>query len=551
VEGDGDQATVIATTTPAAAATSAAAATDGQEDSEDIEHLDLTELKGLKVPEYEDANAEVEEQQDMPGISPDAKCYICGGDTYGDEDPLLLCEGCHRVIHSTCMDDMLPEGKQHKGQYKCVDCLPFDLADDPFSIVGRGKYKDAAEDFELLEYLRSGRMATCKPRIKSRSELYEWDSSSGTLQTKDGRIVPSMDQRAPLIMAAHVRLGHRASRAVSDALRQQFQWKGMREQVKEVIATCERCIGKGAKPIVSAQLNSIPAEPLFHKWTIDLIGKLPTDETEGWEYILVGVDSFSRWLEVVGLKDKESATVARALKGSIFYRYGPPKILACDRGGEFMGAVKELCEEFGTKLVRGAPYHPMSQGIVERANKSLQEALFSYVSGDTKHRWGDYLYQSAAAAGRMVLHSSTGHTPYQLLFGREPPGPVSLASVPSLQQGSAPSPAQAQEIQGSTSKRKAAIDRAAPKVAKKQEAAQKKQKRDYAARTASKQVTPPPTPGSYVMVKISRTKKGDDKTAGPFLYVAPSTKTDYGILRDGKDELFEEAHRDMLVISPK
>ena len=44
----------------------------------------------------------------------------------------------------------------------------------------------------------------------------------------------------------------------------------------------------------------------------------------------------------------------------------PPKRLHTDNGKEFQGDVKRLCEKWGVQTVYGRPYHPQSQGGVER-----------------------------------------------------------------------------------------------------------------------------------------------------------------------------------------
>lgn len=50
-------------------------------------------------------------------------------------------------------------------------------------------------------------------------------------------------------------------------------------------------------------------------------------------------------------------------------------VLQPDNGGEFKKAVQKLCEKLSVKIVRGAPYHPQSQGKVERSHRALRKKI--------------------------------------------------------------------------------------------------------------------------------------------------------------------------------
>jgi len=52
--------------------------------------------------------------------------------------------------------------------------------------------------------------------------------------------------------------------------------------------------------------------------------------------------------------------------------FGPPRILQCDNGKEFKGALLILVKEYGIQIVHGHPRHPQSQSLVEQANGVLK-----------------------------------------------------------------------------------------------------------------------------------------------------------------------------------
>lgn len=536
---------------------------DSRPDSDD-ETTVTAVLHGLPLPAYESTQSAAQSAGVAP-VPASAACSVCKGTDPAPGDPLVMCEVCKRLTHASCMEDMLPIGLQPKGDYKCPACCPYELPEEATHGQVRGQYLDVMRDRETLDHLMY-RSPVSTSRVSSRAAFYTFDPQSQHVKTKDGRIVPVPEQRTVLAKAAHIRLGHRGARAVADALRLQFYWKGMRDDVRAVIASCSKCAVKGARPLIDKHLHSIPPQPLFEKWTIDLIGPMEQDTVTGNKYILVMVESWSRWTEVAGIPNKQSDTVALALKSHIFYRYGPPKQLACDNGGEFMGAVNELCSEFGTTVVRGAPYHPMSQGAVERANRTLQASLFSLISPDSKNRWMSFLDQAVYSA-RILTHSFTGYPPYFILFGRQPPAVIPFtapgqASLLGDNIEGSPTAATATTVSGAgrtaapvsalaldMARRQQSQALAQPRVEERQAKAQKKNQNDYASRVAaSGEETALPASGTLVYVRITgRKRKGDSGTRGPFIFVGPAGTAGQCTLRDGDGQEFAERTNNIIV----
>ena len=75
-------------------------------------------------------------------------------------------------------------------------------------------------------------------------------------------------------------------------------------------------------------------------------------------------DHFSHYAWLHPLRTKESKRVAKVMADWFMYT-GYPKILQCDNGGEFNGALLELCEKVKVKVVNGAPYKPSTWCSVE------------------------------------------------------------------------------------------------------------------------------------------------------------------------------------------
>ena len=71
----------------------------------------------------------------------------------------------------------------------------------------------------------------------------------------------------------------------------------------------------------------------------------------------------------IPIKDKCADTVADVLVNKIILRFGMPLVIHSDQGREFeKGLMKSLCSLLGCVKTRTAPYHPESNGMVERFN---------------------------------------------------------------------------------------------------------------------------------------------------------------------------------------
>ena len=78
----------------------------------------------------------------------------------------------------------------------------------------------------------------------------------------------------------------------------------------------------------------------------------------------------------------------------------------------------ELCDIWGIQKTRTTPYHPQGNGVVERGNKDLGDALRSLLLHRDDTDW-DILLPQIMRSIRSSPHSVTGETPNFLMFGRE------------------------------------------------------------------------------------------------------------------------------------
>ena len=108
---------------------------------------------------------------------------------------------------------------------------------------------------------------------------------------------------------------------------------------------------------------------------MELVGPLP-ETARGNKWILALSDHFTRWQNALALPDATAPTVATGLKEHAFCYFGLPEQIHSDQGAQFEGELMvELCDIWGIKKTRTSPYHPQGNGVVERGNRTLGDAL--------------------------------------------------------------------------------------------------------------------------------------------------------------------------------
>jgi transposase InsO family protein len=170
---------------------------------------------------------------------------------------------------------------------------------------------------------------------------------------------------------------------------------------------------KGAEP-----LHPLPVVDAFERWSLDFIGRLPVT-ANGNRWIIVAVDSATKWVVARALKEATGTEVAKFIYEEIVSQFGVPNEVLSDRGANFAAHLLEsYLTTMGIKHKMTSAYHPRSNGAVERVNGTLGKMLTKFCAGRV-HKWDTFLHQ-VLLAYRTQKHKTTGFTPAFLVFGKEP-----------------------------------------------------------------------------------------------------------------------------------
>lgn len=234
-------------------------------------------------------------------------------------------------------------------------------------------------------------------------------SQLGYLVLRGTRIVVPETLRLKCVELAHQ--GHLGIVGTKQQLRTKVWWPHMDKDVEKYVKSCHGC------QIVDGTTRSEPISPTplplgpWQDLAIDLMGPLPTNH-----YVLVVVDYYSRYYEIVVTKDISTENIIDSLE-DMFSKHGLPCSITSDNGPQFISAqFAKYLEENGIQHRRVTPLHPAANGEVERQNRSLLKRIkiAHSESKDWKRELRTYLL-----AYRSTPHATTGKSPAEMMFNRK------------------------------------------------------------------------------------------------------------------------------------
>ena len=124
------------------------------------------------------------------------------------------------------------------------------------------------------------------------------------------------------------------------------------------------------------------------------------------------------------MKPVDAEKVAMELV-KVFARVGVPGEILTDQGSNFTSQLlEELYRMLHIQPIRTSPYHPQTDGLVEHFNQTLK-AMLRKVHIQEGQDW-DQLLPYVLFAYREIPQSTTGFSPFELLYGREVRGPLDV-----------------------------------------------------------------------------------------------------------------------------
>ncbi|CAF3900736.1 unnamed protein product, partial [Rotaria sp. Silwood1] len=221
----------------------------------------------------------------------------------------------------------------------------------------------------------------------------------------------------------HPLSGHFGIARTWSQLRNTYYWPRMKETIMSYIKSCDKCskfnVNRRKPPGLLQPIQ--PPNDVFQILGMDWWGPT-TASLDGNRYVLVITDRLSGYVFAKASPTNTAQDTARILLEEIILVHGPPDMLITDQGthfiNELMNAISNLV---GYKHVFSTPYHPQTNGQTERWNATFATHMAKFCN--IEHNNWDTFLPSIVFVYNHGVHSSTGFTPYQLAFGRQPRNP--------------------------------------------------------------------------------------------------------------------------------
>ena len=246
-----------------------------------------------------------------------------------------------------------------------------------------------------------------RPFFHRRCEL---SVESGCLLWGSRVVVPDKGREQVLTM---LHQAHPGMSKMKSLARSYVWWPKMDREIEACVKACQMCqSNQKAPPAVPLHPWSYPSRP-WARVHIDHAGPFM-----GKLFLLV-IDAHSKWLDVHITPSTSTAATVEALRKS-FSTFGLPEVLVSDNAtGSTSSEFEAFMQANGVKHVCTPPYHPSSNGLVERAVQTLKGGLKKLKSGSLETKLSRFLFSY-----RATPHSSTGLSPAELMFGRRLHSPL-------------------------------------------------------------------------------------------------------------------------------
>jgi hypothetical protein len=162
-----------------------------------------------------------------------------------------------------------------------------------------------------------------------------------------------------------------------------------------------------------------PPDGVWQLVSMDFHGPITPTSQRGNKYIISLTDVLSKFVVTKAVRDNTAQTAVRFLKEDIITKFGTPRCILTDNGTHFTSSLmNELIKQIGATHLYSTPYHPQTNGQVERYNATM-DAKIAALSNLRKTDWDDQL-AFVTFNYNASIHSSTKQIPFEMMYGRTP-----------------------------------------------------------------------------------------------------------------------------------
>ena len=342
-------------------------------------------------------------------ISDSVNCDMSVDDYCGEifVDPVVIATGSE-VASSDCADFVDVDNT-------CDNAIPFTVDD---------LKRDQLADDSLSACWRMARRGKGRYYVKNEL-LYRIEKQCG--QSIEALCVPRC-RRGDVLRLAHESAHWAARKTRERILISGLTWPTLTSEVKQYVGTCDVCQKRARITYLDrVPIAAIPRDTeVFRHWFMDCAGPFLPSQKVPFNYVLILIDSASRYPFAYPLRSLTARSVCDALL-NMFAVTGVASdvVISSDNGSNFTAALtQEVMRRLGISPVFSTPAHPNACGLVERAVGTMK-GLISKLAFDFPRSWHKYLC-FVLWAMRETPNETTNCPPYLLVFGKLPKGPLAI-----------------------------------------------------------------------------------------------------------------------------
>lgn len=201
--------------------------------------------------------------------------------------------------------------------------------------------------------------------------------------------------------------------------RQQIFWEGLNRDVETYVGECESCqMLRKDKPVKDYGTWSETSFP-FERIHLDFF------HFQGQTFLIL-IDAHTRWLEIKRMGRTNAQMLIHALM-PVFQIFGLPKEIVTDNGPPFSSyEFKKFCDENIITKTHTPPYHPASNGLVERAVQTTKSVLRKFMLDNPDNFQLDRSISKFLMNYRNSPHTDNEITPARQILNYKPRSPLSV-----------------------------------------------------------------------------------------------------------------------------
>lgn len=276
-----------------------------------------------------------------------------------------------------------------------------------------------SETQDLMSKLRDGELDSSRYSIKNDLLYYKYTPTGE--ESRSLCFIPK-GHRLSLLRIFHDDHEHIGVDRTTDLILRHFWFPGLRSFIRKYISHCLVCLAHKKvpraphQPIESWSKPDIP----FSMIHTDVLGPLP--ESNGFKYILIMVDAFSKYCLLYSIYRQDADELKRVFSNAVSL-FGTPATIICDRGRMFeSSAFQNWVSSIGSSLHFITPGMHHENGQVERYCRTVLNMLRIEV-GTKGSKWSDVLWKVQLTLN-ITRQTTTQTSPLQLLVGIEAATPV-------------------------------------------------------------------------------------------------------------------------------